>query len=338
MRRRFVRRMLLMVGLFLVVVFVASALAGAFFSGAFREGHPGRPAWPGAIFGLLFLVGAFLLVGRAFRRTAQPVGEVMDAADRVAEGDFTARVGERGPPPLRRLARSFNAMAGRLEAGEETRRNLLADVAHELRTPLSVIQGNVEGMLDGVYPLDRAHLEPVLEGSRVMSRLLEDLHTLSTAEAGALALHRQLVEPGELVADAEAAFGSQANSAGVSLTTRIAAGLPDVDADPIRIGEVLANLLVNAIRHTPDGGSVEISAGRAGDQGVAFEVRDTGQGIDPHILPHVFDRFVKGDQAGGLGLGLAIARSLVVAHGGDINAESRPGQGTVMRFVLPTST
>lgn len=337
MRRRFARRMFLVVGLFLVLVFVASALAGAFLSGAFGEGHRGRPAWPGALFGILLLIGALLLVGRTFRRTARPIGEVMEAADRVAAGDFTARVGEGGPAPMRRLARSFNAMAGRLEAGEEARRGLLADVTHELRTPLSVIQGDVEGMLDGVYPLDRAHLQTVLDGSRVMSRLLEDLHTLSTAEAGGLVLHRQQVEPRELVTDAVATFRARADAAGIELTQRLVPDLPPVDADPVRIGEVFANLLVNALRHTSQGGSVEVGAERDPD-GVAFTVRDSGAGIDPALLPHVFDRFVKAGGPGGAGLGLAIARSLVSAHGGRIVARSEPGEGTTMRFVLPAAT
>jgi signal transduction histidine kinase len=337
MRRRFARRMFVAVGLFLVLVFVASALAGAFLSGAFGEGHPGQPGWPGAVFGMLLLLGVLFLVGRTFRRTARPIGEVMEAADRVAEGDFTARVGERGPAPVRRLSRSFNAMAGRLESEEQARRSLLADVTHELRTPLSVIQGDVEGMLDGVYPLDREHLRTVLDGSRVMSRLLDDLHTLSTAEAGGLTLHRQLVEPGELVADAVSAFRARAHASGTDLFSRVAPDLSAVDADPVRVGEVFANLLVNALRHTTDGGSIEVGAERDAE-GVAFTVRDSGTGIDPALLPHVFDRFVKTGGSGGAGLGLAIARSLVAAHGGRISAQSEPGRGTTMRFVLPAAT
>jgi two-component system OmpR family sensor kinase/two-component system sensor histidine kinase BaeS len=258
----------------------------------------------------------------------------MDAADRVAGGDYGARVEARGPGEVRRLARSFNQMAARLEANEAQRRGLLADVAHELRTPLSVIRGNVEGMLDGLYPADAAHLAPVLEETAVMSRLLDDLQTLSTAEAGVLRLHRERVDPGSLVQDAVAAFRARAESAGVTLECRATPGVPELDVDPVRIGEVLANLLSNAVRHTPRGGSiaavVEPSAA-----GVSFTVTDTGKGIDAADLPYVFDRFVKSADSGGAGLGLAIARSLVQAHGGSITADSQPGRGTTMRFVLP---
>jgi signal transduction histidine kinase len=336
MRRRFARRMVFMLVLFLGLVFTASALAVGLLSGAFGVERDSGLVVPAAILGLLFLVAAFALVGRTLRRTARPIGDVMEAADRVAGGDYSARVRERGPGELRRLARSFNTMAARLEAGEDVRRNLLADVAHELRTPLSVIRGDVEGMLDGLYPPDPAHLQPVLEEARVMSRLLEDLQTLSTAEAGALPLHRQLVGPEELVADAVAAFRVRADAAKVGLRTRVAPALPRVDVDPVRIGEVFANLLINAIRHTPPRGWVEVTAERADDGRVAFVVRDTGPGIDPQVLPDVFDRFVKTAGSGGAGLGLAIARSLVQAHGGHIAADSRPGEGTVIRFVLPS--
>jgi signal transduction histidine kinase len=337
MRRRFARRMVFMLVLFFGLVFAASALAVALLSGAFGVERDSGLVVPAAVLGLLLVVAAFALVGRTFRRTARPIGDVMEAADRVAGGDYSARVGERGPGELRRLARSFNTMAERLEAGENVRRSLLADVAHELRTPLSVVQGDVEGILDGLYPPDRAHLQPVLEEAKVMSRLLEDLQTLSTAEAGALPLHRQLVGPEELVADAVAAFRVRADAAKVGLRTRVAPALPQVDVDPVRIGEVFANLLLNAIRHTPPGGSVEVTAKRADNGRVAFVVRDSGPGIDPQVLPHVFDRFVKATGSDGAGLGLAIARSLVQAHGGRITADSSADEGTVMRFFLPAS-
>jgi two-component system OmpR family sensor kinase/two-component system sensor histidine kinase BaeS len=337
MRRHFARRIVFMLVPFFGLVFAASALAVALLSGAFGVERDGGLVVPAAILGLLLLTAAFALVGRTLRRTARPIGDVMEAADRVAGGDYSARVRERGPGELRRLARSFNTMAERLEAGEDVRRNLLADVAHELRTPLSVIQGDVEGMLDGLYPSDPAHLQLVLEETKVMSRLLEDLQTLSTAEAGALPLHRQLVEPEELVADAVAASRTRADAAKVALSTRVAPVLPRVDVDPVRIGEVFANLLLNAIRHTPPGGSVEVAAERADDGRVAFVVHDTGRGIDPRVLPHVFDRFVKAAGSGGAGLGLAIARSLIQAHGGRITADTSPREGTTMRFLLPAS-
>jgi signal transduction histidine kinase len=336
MRRHFVRRVGLMLVLFFVLTFAASALAVAILSNAFGlEKHRGLVV-PAAILGLLLLFVAFGSVGRGMRRMAGRVGDLMEAADRVAAGDYTARVEEHGPREMRRLIRSFNAMAKRLDLSEENRRNLLADLAHELRTPLSVIQGTIEGMLDGIYAIDRAHLDPVLEETRVMARLLDDLRTLSTAEAGALRLHRETVEPKELVEDSVAAFRSRAESEGVTITTRVADGLVRIDVDPVRIGEVLANLLVNALTHTPAGGSISVAAEPAGEGRVAFEVEDTGTGIDADVLPHVFDRFVKEPGSRGAGLGLAIAKSLVEAHGGEISASSQPGRGTTMRFILPT--
>jgi two-component system OmpR family sensor kinase/two-component system sensor histidine kinase BaeS len=336
MRRHFVRRVGLFLLLFFGLMFVVNALAWALISGMFdgeRDGGFG-PAVVILSFGLLLV---FFAIGRAVRRMAAPVGDVMEAADRVAAGDYSTRLQERGPREMRRLARSFNAMAQRLQASEEQRHNLLADVTHELRTPLSVIQGNLEGLLDGIYPPDRAHVEPVLEETRVMSRLLEDLQTLSTAEAGVLRLHRESLDPAELVGDAVAAFRSAAAAGGIALEGRVPPGLPSVEADPVRIGQVLANLLHNAMHHTPAGGSVVVAAHRAENGGVAFTVTDTGAGIPPEDLPHVFDRFVKASDSGGAGLGLAIAKSLVEAHGGAITAESEPGRGATMRFVLPAT-
>ncbi|HKQ00292.1 MAG TPA: HAMP domain-containing sensor histidine kinase, partial [Actinomycetes bacterium] len=301
----------------------------------FGPGEGGR-GWSGPPFFLIILglLGVAFLAGRAVRRVAAPIGDVMEAADRVAGGDYSTRVRVRGPGEVGRLASSFNQMTERLQASETQRRALLADVAHELRTPLSVIRGNVEGMLDGVYPPDEAHLGPVLEETAVMARLLDDLQTLSTAEAGVLRLHRERIDPAALAQDAAAALRSRADRAGVGLDCRADGPVPEVDVDPVRIGEVLANLLTNAIRHTPSGGSVRVVVEPA-PGGVAFTVADTGPGIDARDLPHVFDRFVKSADSGGAGLGLAIARSLVEAHGGRITAESTHGQGTTMRFVVP---
>jgi signal transduction histidine kinase len=332
---RFPRRVGLVVALVLAFFFLASGFVWRWFGGGGFGPEDGGRGWSGPPFPLILLglLGVAFVAGRAVRRMAAPIGDVMEAADRVAGGDYSARVQVRGPGEVSRLASSFNQMTERLQANEAQRRALLADVAHELRTPLSVIRGNVEGMLDGVYPPDEAHLGPVLEETAVMARLLDDLQTLSTAEAGVLRLHRERVDPAALAQDAAAAFRSRADRAGVGLDCR-AAPVPEVDVDPVRIGEVLANLLTNAIRHTPPGGSVRVVVEPASG-GVAFTVSDTGPGIDARDLPHVFDRFVKSADSGGAGLGLAIARSLVEAHGGRITAESAPGQGTRMRFVLP---
>jgi two-component system OmpR family sensor kinase/two-component system sensor histidine kinase BaeS len=307
------------VALALGVAFLASgAIFRLLWGGGYGPQGGGRP-WSGPPLPLLILglLGVAFLAGRAVRRLAAPIGEVMEAADRVAGGDYSTRVQVRGPGEVGRLAHSFNQMTERLQVTEARRRALLADVAHELRTPLSVIRGNVEGILDGVYPADETHLGPLLEETAVMARLLDDLQTLSTAEAGVLRLHR-----------------ARADRGGVTLDCRAAGPVPEVDVDPVRIGEVLANLLANAIRHTPRGGSVRVVV-EPDPAGVAVAVADTGPGIDLRDLPRVFDRFVKSADSGGAGLGLAIARSLVEAHGGRITAQSAPGQGTTMRFVLP---
>jgi len=330
MRRRFVRRFAFVLGLFLLAVVAANVLV---FHGV-ATGHRGRFVPFGVMF--LLIVGGLALL-RGVRGFARPVGDVMEAADRVAEGDYATRVPERGPREIRRLGRSFNQMAERLQTNEERRRNLLADVTHELRTPLAVMQANLEGLMDGVYPTDPAHLALILDETKMMSRLLEDLQTLSTAEAGALRLHREFVEPGTLVDEAVAGFRAAAADAGVSLEGRVPDGLPPIPADRLRIVEVFTNLLSNAVRHTPRGGSVVVEAHSNAGGSVAFTVSDTGRGISTEELDHVFDRFAKASDSRGAGLGLAIAKSLILAHGGEIAVTSPRERGTTVRFSLPTT-
>ena len=281
----------------------------------------------------------FATAARGFRRFAAPLGELIDAAESVEAGNYGVRVRVRphGPRELRSLARAFNSMSGRLESSERERRRLLADVTHELRTPLTIMQGNLEALLDGVYPADAKHLEPILDETRVLSRLVDDLRTLSLAEAGALTLHREPTDVGQLLTDSVASFRTQANAAGVELAAALDGGLPQGEIDPVRVREVLSNLLSNALRYTPRGGSVRVGATVA-DGRVRVTVRDSGPGIAPDALPHIFDRFYKSDESRGAGLGLAIAKSLVVAHGGEIDATSEVGEGTEMRFTLPIAT
>ena len=327
MRRRFFRKFVIGLGILLAAVVGLSWFLGGVFRG---DEHRGPFFFP---FGLVLILVVIFLVVRAGRRFASPVADVMEAADRVAAGDYEARVQERGPREVRRLGRSFNEMAERLGTNELRRRQLLADVAHELRTPLSVIQANLEALLDGLYPIDEAHLRPVLEETQTMSRLLIDLQTLSTAEAGALTLHREPTTPRDLVDAAVASFAAQATDASVELVGRVGDDLPELEVDRLRIGEVLANLVANALRHTPAGGEVSVAA-RSVDDGLELSVADTGIGIDAERLPHVFDRFSRAPDSPGAGLGLAIAKSLVEAHGGTIRAESG-AVGTTISFVLP---
>jgi signal transduction histidine kinase len=244
-------------------------------------------------------------------------------------------VDDAGARRLRRLTGAFNEMAERLEANEERRRELLADIAHELRTPLQVIRGTLEGVLDGLYPPDADRLRSLLDETIVMARLLDDLRTLSMAEAGVLPLHRETVRPGVLADEAVETFRSVARSADVTLESLHAADAPaSIEADPVRLAEVLANLLANAIRHTPPAGRVTVRVAGA-DTGVAFTVEDTGPGIAADQLPFVFDRFVTTADVGGTGLGLAIAKRLVEAHGGSIDAAVPATGGTRIRLVIP---
>jgi two-component system sensor histidine kinase BaeS len=296
------------------------------------------------VIGLVLLMAAvfgLVTAGRTFRRVAVSLDELVEAADRVESGDYTVRVPEpnRGPRPMRDLARGFNEMVTRLELDEAQRRRLLADVSHELRTPLAVVQGNIEAMLDGVHEVDEAHLSAILEETRVLGRLVDDLRTVALSESGSLPLYREPTDLSVVATDAVGAFRAAAQAAGVELRLEIADEIPLLEVDPVRIREVISNLVANALRHTPAGGSITVDA-RVADAGheVVVTVRDTGSGIEPELLPHVFDRFAKGAGSRGSGLGLAIARGLVEAHGGSIAVESASGQGSTFRVRIPVGS
>jgi len=289
-----------------------------------------------ALIPLAILAVTFVLAGTLvmLRGGAGPLRAVMDAADRVAGGDYAVRVREHGPPPVRALAHAFNAMAERLAHADRQRRDLMADVAHELRTPLSVLQGRLEGLLDGVYPRDDRQLAALLEETQVLSRLIEDLRTLALDDAGALRLEREPADLVALVRDTVRAFEPEAAQHGVALAVATDLEGAELELDPVRIRQVLANLLSNAFRHTPSGRGVRVSVEAAGS-GFAVAVADAGEGMPPEDVSRIFDRFYKGEASRGSGLGLTIARRLVEAHGGEIGAESAVGAGTVVRFSLP---
>ncbi|MFN8535302.1 MAG: ATP-binding protein [Dehalococcoidia bacterium] len=341
---RFIWRAALALGLlaFLAVggCIVAFVLAAFAFDGA-------PPAWPrsGAPFffflrfvgfGLVLLVIGGLAAGFLLRRVSLPVGAWLEAAGRVEAGDYSARAPESGPREVRRFAEAFNAMTARLEQTDQQRRQLLADVTHELRTPLTVIQGQIEGILDGVYPADQAHLTPILEETHVLARLIDDLRTLSHAENGVLSLQREPVDLGELANECATTLRPRADLAGVRLEVNSEGALPLIEGDPVRLREVLANVIGNALRYTTSGDRVTIAVERA-NGGVTVAVRDTGAGIDPAVLPRIFDRFYRSSDSSGSGLGLAIARNLVQAHGGTIAADSRPGVGTTITVTFPAA-
>lgn len=301
----------------------------------------GLAQFPGDHKGWMIPVGLFLLVAGALswgatrvRSMSRPLDDLLEASRRVAEGDYSARVEENGLPEVRSVVRAFNVMAERLQVSDQQRRNLLADVTHELRTPLTIIQGNLEAVLDGVYPADPAHLRSLLEETQVISRLVDDLRTLALAESGALQLRKEPTDLVVLISETVAAFRSQAQAAGVSLDVEANHDLPLLNLDPERIHQVLSNLLSNALRYTPRGAKIFICC-RAGGGDALIEVQDSGPGIPADELPHVFERFYKSRDSGGMGLGLAIAKHLVQAHGGTIRAHSEPGRGTGIEVRLP---
>jgi two-component system, OmpR family, sensor histidine kinase BaeS len=282
---------------------------------------------------LVGLVVVLRLV-RSVRRAAAPLGDLVEASERVAAGEVGAQVTVRGPREVRAMATAFNAMSARLAEHADERRRLLADVSHELRTPISVIQGNVEAMLDGVHPADREHLEGLLAEARLMERLIEDLGTLSLADAGALALRREPTDLAAVASDMIRGFEAQARDAGVTLSAR-SDEVPSLSLDPGRIHQVLGNLIANALRHTPAGGSVMVTVEPTHEGGAELTVRDTGAGMSPDAVEHAFDRFWRSGESTGAGLGLAIARDLVEAHGGTVTLESQRGSGTVVRCRFP---
>ena len=290
---------------------------------------------PGAI-ALIIVLFVLLGLGTSLRRSGRTLDSLVDAVGRVEGGDYGVRVptSQRGLRAVRQLVRGFNTMVERLERDEDQRRTLLNDVSHELRTPLTVIAGNLEAMIDGVHPADEAHLGAILEETRVMERLIDDLRTVALSEAGTLQLHREPTDPDVLVDEVVRSFQGAAGKTGVTVTADVPSDLPILDIDPVRIREVLANLVANGVRHTPSGGTVTVR-GEVTDDRLVLRVADTGPGVDPALLPHVFDRFVKGAGSSGSGLGLAIARHLVAAHGGELTVESTGSAGTTFRIRLP---
>jgi len=295
---------------------------------------------------LLFIAAVGGIGGIVFgvvmsRTLAAPLKNLAEAARAIGARNLSRRVKETGTDELIAVARAFNEMAADLEQAEQLRRNLLADVAHELRTPLSVLQANLRAILDEVYPLEQAEIAHLYDHTRYLSRLVDDLHRLAQAEAQQLSLHLQETDLARLVKTTVDTFRPGATNKGVALHTELPANGPLVRVDAARISQVLQNLLANALRHTPAQGSITVRVQpQAG--AVLLSVSDTGDGIPPEQLPHIFDRFYRTDPArsrdrGGVGLGLAIARAFVEAHGGQINATSPgvAGGGTTFAISLP---
>jgi two-component system sensor histidine kinase BaeS len=326
--RGFGRRMFAGFVVFLVMLVLAGALVATVLVQAISVTWVAVVLAPVVVFALAALVIRFVV------RTWLPVRRLIDAAGRLSDGDYSVRVATTASPTIRPVVASFNQMAWRLEQADEQRRQLLADVGHELRTPLTVVRGEIEAMLDGVHAPDQSHLEVLLEEVAVMERLLGDLRTLSQAEAGALSLHMEPTDLAALIFDVADAHRRAAVEAGVAVTVDVERLDGEVLLDPVRIREVLANVVVNALRAMPDGGALKIAGRPIGDQ-VVMEVVDTGSGIAAADVEEVFERFRKGSTSSGSGLGLTISRDLVEAHGGTITLESVPGVGTTVRVLLP---
>lgn len=291
----------------------------------------------GIVAGLLGLLLGFLIA----RHLSNPLDRLARAARRLSHGDLGQRVPVSGSDEVMEVMTAFNEMAEALQRSEQLRQNMIADIAHELRTPLSVIQGNLQAMLDGVYPMTEEEIARIYDETLLLNRLVNDLRALTQAEAGQLHLNLVSVQPAGLIAEVAEMFGAAARELDISLETQSAPALPLIQADPDRLRQVFANLISNALRHTPAGGRIALAAARAGDA-VRFSVSDTGPGLTPEEQAHVFERFWRADASrsrdkGGSGLGLTIARYLIEAHGGEMGVESAPDQGAVFWFTLPVA-
>jgi signal transduction histidine kinase len=288
------------------------------------------------------LIIAALVSAYATSRIVRPVESLAEAAAEIASGRYAARVGVPGlGDEFDRLAAAFNSMAGRLEAVEGARRRLLADLAHEMRTPVATLNAYLDGLEDGIAPLDADTLDVLREQTSRLSRLAEDVTAVSHAEEHQVELHRESADPGELLGAAVAAAADRFAAKGVALTAHSADDVGTVLVDRVRIGQVLGNLLDNALRHTPAGGAVTVAARPVRRDLVALSVTDTGEGIPAEHLAHVFERFYRVDPSrdrahGGSGIGLTIARSLAEAHGGRVTVSSAgEGAGTTFTVLLP---
>ena len=303
------------------------------------------------VIGAVLAGGLGLLLGLAVSRSlTAPLLRLATAARAVADRDFSRRVDVGGSAEIIDVAQAFNEMTAALEASERQRQNMVADVAHELRTPLSVVQGSLRAILDNVYPLDKAEIARLYDETRLLSCLVNDLRELALADAGQLRLNLQPTDVARVVRATVGSLAPAAEAQQVALITQMPDELPTVRADPDRLAQVLRNLTVNALRYTPSGGAVTVTA-TLQDDALEIAVTDTGEGIASEDLPHVFERFWRSDRSrarddpsdpadrgrwsGGTGLGLSIAHSLMEAQGGRIWVESEPRQGSSFHLTLP---
>lgn len=271
----------------------------------------------------------------------RPMRQLASSASRIAAGDLAERVGHKSDDEVGEVSRAFNSMAQQLESKEKSRKQLLADIAHELRNPLSIVQGNLEAWLDGVITPTPEQIASVYDETVLLNRLISDLRELSLAEAGQLNLNLERTDFGSLINSEVSVFQARAQEKQVGLSAEVAPGLPEVNIDRDRMRQTLHNLLENALRFTPEGGSVTVKAAEIPAGRLLVTVADTGSGINAADLSHVFDHFYKADRSrqrlhGGAGIGLALVKKYVELHGGAVMVESLPGQGSTFSFNIPT--
>jgi signal transduction histidine kinase len=300
--------------------------------------------WPG-VTTVMVVVGAVAIGAGIWmsRRVTAPLAEMEQAAQAVGRQDFSRRVSVHGSQEIVAVATAFNEMAAQLEQAEALRRNLLADVAHELRHPVHVLQGSLQAILDDVYPLTKEEVARLSEQTHHLAVLVNDLHVLAQAEAHQLPLHKTMMDVATLVKATVAAFKPLVAERNVTVQVELLGTMPELLVDRARLRQAIHNLMDNALRHTPEGGTITVSVEQSPDA-VEIRVQDTGEGISAEQLPHIFDRFYRADDArsrdrGGTGLGLAIARANVEAHGGTVSVTSPGvGQGSTFTISLPNPT
>jgi two-component system sensor histidine kinase BaeS len=318
---------------FMGFVAVVAALVGALIATAVA-GLASSGRWGIVLTTLVVLVAGGWLLRTVVRRTWRPVRDLIGAAGKLADGDYTARVDTRSSAGMRSVASSFNSMAERLEEADEQRRRLMSDLGHELRTPLAVIRGEIEAVIDGVHEGGPEHMESMLDEVEVLERLIEDLRILTLSEAGTLPLQTEQADLMKVVEEVASSYRPTASGSGIEIAVDAPPEVPELELDPVRIRQALTNLVVNSIRAMPNGGLVKIKIGVEDDR-IRTEVIDTGPGIDPAQLEEVFGRFVKSEDSPGSGLGLSIARGLVRAHGGDVEITDSSTNGTTASMWLP---
>ncbi len=290
----------------------------------------------------LIAVAVALVIGLILtRQITRPVRALISGARHLTKGELSYRVTVKSRDEIGELADSFNIMASSLEKGEQSRRQLTADIAHELRTPLTVIEGTVDGIIDGVFQPDTEHLRSIKEQTALLTHLISDLRDISLAESGQLKLNLTSTDMVELVRRVVSNYEINAREKNIRIKLEEEPQISEIEADTVRMEQVISNLLVNAIRHTPSSGSISVTI-KNDEGGLAISVADTGEGIAQDDLPHVFERFYRSGSSrsrkeGGTGLGLAIVKQMVEAHGGKVWVESKKGTGSIFSILLPFS-